>query len=217
MSRARSAGHARSPAAPAGAGRLGERLVEVASRLLDSEGIEALTLRRIAREAGVTHGAPLRHYRSLGALLAEVAARGFRMLSEAVDKAAAQVPPGADAPARLAAGGHAYVHCAVAHPGLFALMFRPDALDVAHPVFARESREAFERLVRLVRAAQDAGWRTHEPTRPLAGSLWAGVHGLASLWSQGAFTVAMPEGSLDQAIDVTLGLLLADRPRRRIR
>ena len=186
---------------------LGQRLVQVALDLLADEGIEALTLRRIARRAGVSHGAPLRHYRSLADLLSEVAARGFQQLSEALEKSAAQLPPGAGPMARLEAAARAYVETAVANPGLFALMFRPVDLDVANPRFVGEAAGAFEQLVRLVRAAQDAGWQPGRDTRLLAGCVWAAVHGLATLWAQGAFAGPVGGASLDDALEITLELV----------
>jgi AcrR family transcriptional regulator len=189
---------------------LDERLVEVGLKLLEREGVDALTLRRIAREAGVSHGAPLRHFASLSDLRAEIAARGFRILSEAVDGASAALPAGAGPRARLRAAGTAYVEAAIAHPSLFALMFRPEALDPTNEAFARESRAAFERLVRLVRAAQDAGFEPDTDTRLLAGAVWAPMQGLASLWSQGAFAGAVPGARLEDALDVSLRLIAPD-------
>ncbi|HXK21998.1 MAG TPA: TetR/AcrR family transcriptional regulator [Myxococcota bacterium] len=208
---------------PAGArrkpsGPLDERLVDIAEELLDRDGLEALSLRRIARRAGVSHGAPLRHYPSLAALLSQVAARGFRLLSETIDKSAAQLPSGAGPWARLSAAGRGYVELAVARPGLFALMFRPEALDPQNAELARASADAFEQLVRLVRAAQDAGWRAEHDTRLLAGCVWAAVHGLALLWAQGAFSVAAAASgaTLDDALRTTMQLVHGD-PRGGIR
>lgn len=194
-------------------GPLEARLLDVTEELLGSRGLEGLSLRRIARRAGVSHGAPLRHYPSLAALLAEVAARGFRMLSEGIEKASAQLPPGAGPLARLAAAGRGYVELAVARPGLFALMFRPEALDRGNPQLARASAEAFEQLVRHVRAAQDVGWRPRYETRLLAGCVWSAVHGLATLWADGAFSGATraPGASLDEALEITLELVLGDQ------
>ena len=193
-------------------GPLDERLVDIAEELLDRDGLEELSLRRIARRAGVSHGAPLRHYPSLAALLSEVAARGFRLLSETIDKSAAQLPSGAGPWARLAAAGRGYVELAVARPGLFALMFRSEALDPQNAELARASAEAFEQLVRLVRAAQDAGWRAEHDTRLLSGCVWAAVHGLASLWAQGAFSVAAAASgaTLDDALRTTMQLVHVD-------
>ena len=195
----------------AGTDPLDQRLVQVAFDLLEEEGLDRLTLRRVARRAGVSHGAPLRHFTGLADLSAEVAARGFAMLSEAVEKSGAQLPPGSDPLERLHAAGRAYVETAVAHPDLFALMFRPDHLDFDNPRLARASADAFEQVVRHVRAAQDAGWQAAHDTRSLAGTVWASVHGLATLWSQGAFSGAVPGVSLDDAIAITQELALGGR------
>ena len=189
------------------------RLLDVAEELIATRGLESLSLRRIARRAGVSHGAPLRHFPSLAALLSEVAARGFLLLSEAIEKAAAQLPPGAGPLARLSAAGRGYVELAVAKPGLFALMFRSDALDRENPRLIRASADSFEQLVRLVRAAQDTGWRSERDTRLLAGCVWSTVHGLATLWADGAFCGATgaPDASLEEALQITLELVVGDR------
>jgi len=191
-------------------GPLELRLLDVTTELLADQGLEGLSLRRIARRAGVSHGAPLRHYPSLAALLSEVAARGFQMLSEAVEKAASQLAPGAGPLARLAAAGRGYVELAVANPGLFALMFRPESLDAENPRLVQASAESFERLVSHVRAAQDAGWHPERDTRVLAGCMWASVHGLATLWADGALALTT-RASLDDLIATTFTLALGDQ------
>jgi AcrR family transcriptional regulator len=192
-------------AAPAA---LSDRLIDAAEAVLAEQGLEGLGLREVARRAGVTHGAPLRHYPSFAALLAEVAARGFERLAESVEARASAVAPGAGARARLAAAARAYFDCALARPGRFALMFRPELVDTSQPRFARESKAAFEQLVRLVRAAQDAGWQTGHDTRPLAGAVWAAIHGLATLWVQGAYAGAVGKTSALDALAITVELTL---------
>jgi AcrR family transcriptional regulator len=189
-----------------------ERLIETALDVVAQEGLEGLSLRNIARRAGVSHGAPLRHFASLGDLLAEVAAVGFRMLSEAIEKSAAQIAPGAGPLARLRAGSRAYVECAVATPALFGLMFRPELLDPDNASFRRDGGAAFEHVVVQVRAAQDAGWHPQRDTRLLAGAVWASLHGLATLWAQGAFSGAVPRASLEDALTTALELLLDGAP-----
>ncbi|RIL05005.1 MAG: TetR/AcrR family transcriptional regulator [Proteobacteria bacterium] len=193
---------------PAPDGPLAERLVAAADDILEQDGLAALSMREVARRAGVTHGAPLRHYRSFAALLSEVAAAGFRELAHAVDEGAAAVPSGSPSTARLAAAARAYVACAVKRPGRFGVMFRPELLDVEHPAFVRDATHAFEQLVRLVRAAQDAGWRPDTDTRRLAGSLWAGVHGLATLWIDASYAAVVRVSSLDDALEDQLRFLL---------
>jgi len=189
-------------------GSLDERLVDVAIELLALEGVESLTLRRIARRAGVSHGAPLRHFAGLADLHAEVAARGFRLLRDAVARSDEELPAGCGPLARLAAAGRAYVACAVEHPGLFALMFRAVAQDSPNPRLRRDSEQAFDQLLRRVRAAQDGGWHPRRDTRLLAGSVWASVHGLATLWTQGALAQPLSRASLDDALTTTLELAL---------
>jgi len=186
---------------------LGDRLVNVALEILMEEGIEALTLRSVARHAGVSHGAPARHFRSLADLLAEVAAAGFRTLSEAMAKAEVAVAPNSPPMARLAAAARAYVDCAVANPDLFALMFRVDALDVENESFSRDAPAAFETLLEHVRNAQAAGWHPERDTMKLAGSMWVTVHGLATLWAKGGYPRVIPGASLDDALDSILDLV----------
>jgi AcrR family transcriptional regulator len=207
-------GTAASPRARQGAASepgLGERLVQVTLELLAEQGLEDLSLRRIARRAGVSHGAPARHFRSHADLLAEVAARGFALLSEALRKCDAQLPSDASPQRQLAAAARAYLDCALANPALFALMFRPESLDPSNASFARDSRDAFEALLQRVRSAQRAGWHPHTDTRLLAGSTWASLHGLATLWAQGAYQGPIPGVSLDDALSTTLELIGDDR------
>ena len=185
---------------------LGERLVHVALELLAEEGIEALTLRSLARRAGVSHGAPARHFRSLSDLRAEVAATGFRVLSEAIEKSDAAILPDSGPMSRLAAAGRAYVECALTNPGLFALMFRTGDLDSDNESLMRDSSAAFERLLDVVCQAQASGWQAGRDSRLIAGSVWASVHGLATLWAEGAYQGAIPHASLEDAMKTTLEL-----------
>jgi len=189
-----------------------ERLIRTALDVLADQGLEGSSLRNIARRAGVSHGAPLRHFASLADLLSEVAAHGFRMLSEAIEKSGAQLAPGVGALARLRAGSRAYVECAVANSALFALMFRPELLDADNASYRRDASAAFEQVVAGVRAAQDAGWHPQRDTRVLAGAIWASLHGLATLWAQGALSGPVPRASLEDALTTALELLLDGAP-----
>ena len=189
-----------------------QRLIRTALDVLAEQGLEGMTLRNIARRAGVSHSAPLRHFTGLADLLAEVAAHGFRTLSEAIEKSAAQLAPGVGPLARLRAGSRAYVECAVANPALFALMFRPELLDAVNESYSRDGGAAFERVVVQVRAAQDAGWHPRRNTRVLAGTVWAALHGLATLWAQGALSGPVPGASLEDALNTALELLMDAAP-----
>jgi AcrR family transcriptional regulator len=130
------------------------------------------------------------------------------MLRDAVERSAEGLAAGCGPLARLAAAGRAYVACAVGNPGLFALMFRAVAQDPPSPRLRSDANRAFEQLLRHVRAAQDGGWQPGSDPRRLAGSVWASVHGLAVLWTQGALAPALAPASLDDALSTTLELAL---------
>ncbi len=190
---------------------LDSRLVQVALEVIQTDGLEGLSLRRIARQAGVSHGAPLRHYRSLADLLSEVASHGFRLLSETMDKSGAQLPADATPLDRIAAAGRAYAQVATEHAGLFALMFRPEDLDVENASFVRDSADAFEKFTELIRLAQDWGWNIERDPRLLAAPSWSALHGLAMPWSQGAISGVVPDATLEQAQEIIEELIFPDR------
>ena len=129
--------------------------------MLDEQGLDGLTLRAIARRAGVSHGAPLRHFPTLAALLSAVAAQGFRELIAAVDAQLAALDDGATALDRLAAAGRGYVHFAVGSPGVFTVMFRPERLDTTDPAFAARRL----RLVPPARRTSSAPRSVRDSTR----------------------------------------------------
>jgi AcrR family transcriptional regulator len=173
--------------------------------------LEGLTLRAIAREAGVSHGAPLRHFPSLAALLSALAAQGFHELMAEISQTVG-LPGSSDARHRLSRAGSAYVRFAVRDPGVFGVMFRPELLDTADPGYQAAGSASFDQLVRLVMDAQDEGWQPHHPAEQLAGVLWSNVHGLAQLWLHGALQSVVPVQSPDElmALSSTLTLDLAE-------
>jgi AcrR family transcriptional regulator len=172
-----------------------ERLVSIAAEVLAAEGPSAVTVRRVAREAGLSHAAPLRHFRSHQQLLCAVAARGFEQLAAAVEAAVAGADPD-DAMSRLQASGRGYVQFALGHPAVFALMFQGELLSSGDADLVAAAGHAFATLVHLVEQAQErAGWQRDRPARAVAGVLWATVHGMAHLWIGGVY--AGPTGTQD--------------------
>ena len=166
------------PAAPSDGyhhGDLREACITAGLRLLEEGGIEAVTIRGVARLTGVSHTAPLHHFPHREALLDAIAQRGFdRMLAGL----AASVPDPVAPPAvQLRAYGLAYVDTAVASPRLFELMFgRPrDAVG----------ETAGFLLVDLCAAALVRGDLAGSDPLRLSHLLWSAVHGLASLYVSG--------------------------------
>jgi AcrR family transcriptional regulator len=180
-----------------------ERLLDAARAVVTRDGLEGLTLRAIAREAGVSHGAPLRHFPTLAALLAAVATEGFVQLMAAVDAAIAAVEGSRE---RIAAAGQGYVRFALAQPGVYAVMFRADLTDTADEAYITAGAASFEQLAGLVATAQADGWHPDVPRDHLAAALWANVHGLADLWTHGSLPAVVGPTALDALLDLSTNL-----------
>ncbi|MGP3926783.1 TetR/AcrR family transcriptional regulator [Streptomyces sp. 8N616] len=188
------------------------RLVDVGVDLVSSEGLQALTLREIARRAGVSHGAPRRYFPTHLELLSAIARRGFDSLA---DRAAETVGDGrADPRSQLAALGRAYLDFAFTNRGMFELMCRHDLLESNRLGLREKSLPLFALLVDLVTrarlrcdaTAEEASGRT---ASVVAGALWANLHGIAQLWMWGSLPLVTElddvEPLLLAALDAHLG------------
>jgi AcrR family transcriptional regulator len=171
-------------------GDLRDTLVEAGLALLEAEGIEALSLRELARRVGVSHAAPSHHFPDKRALLAALAAHGFATLAEQMDRATSRA--GDDPVRRLTAAGVAYVRFALAHPRLFRLMFGSDFDERDHfPDLAAAGDVAFAVLLDAAEAAlQSRG--DHDPDHLVltVAACWSSVHGLATLAMDGRLRFA---------------------------
>ncbi|MEA3387848.1 TetR/AcrR family transcriptional regulator [Sphingobium sp. CCH11-B1] len=146
---------------------LHDRLVDCALALLE-RGEADVSLRAVARAAGVSAMAPYRHFSDKSALMAAVALRGFAMM----EAEAANADRGDDAAAALTAQGLSYIAFARAHPALFRLMFADDAgMTLPHD----NCKGGYALMARRVEQLA--------PDRAEAGALacWGLVHGLATL------------------------------------
>lgn len=184
---------------------LKDRLVEVGVELVAEEGVQALTLREIARRAGVSHGAPRRYFPTHGELLSAIARRGFADLGARVAKA---VGDGAASPrAQLTALGGVYLDFALSRRGMYELMFRHDLLESNRLGLRETSLPLFRVLVDLVaRAGPENPERDAVVT---AGALWANLHGIAQLWGWGSLQLGTGASDftplLRAALDAHLG------------
>src|SRR5436190_22832597 len=152
-------------------GNLREALLDAAEGLLARVGAEELTLREVARQAGVSHGAPYHHFAGRDALLAAVAERGFELLTLAMTAASGATPRD-----RLVGICEAYVDFATRHPTRFRLMFGPLLMSKhLHPGL-REAAEGSFFVV--LQAAQEVDAKQ---ALPLALAGWSMAHGLAHL------------------------------------
>jgi AcrR family transcriptional regulator len=169
-------------------GNLQEALLEAAISLVSEVGPAGFTLREVARRAGVSHNAPYRHFRDKDALLAEVAAQGYRELEKAMEQAAGRQ---ADALEALKQAGLAYVSFALRRPEHFTVMFDATFSKDSHPQAAQASENAFSTLMRLVKNCQDKGQIGNGANLDFALLAWTMVHGIAKL----AITQRLPYGS----------------------
>jgi AcrR family transcriptional regulator len=196
-------------------GDLRESLLATAETLLEQGGIPALTLRAVARAAGVSHAAPAHHFGDLTGLLSELAAVGFTRLGAAFD--AAMEGAGSAPPARLTAMGKAYVAFARAYPGLFVLMFRGERLDQARPAL-RDAADAAGQALRaaIADARPPEGDRSPVQVAARVAGLWSLVHGFAVLLIDnrlGGLLGALPPGDdADTLLDAMLdAITITDR------
>lgn len=163
-------------------GDLPAALLRTAGKILEKEGVEALSLRALTRRAGVSHAAPYRHFRDRESLLAALAAEGFAMLGSAQREAATS--------GGLRAMGEAYVRFALDHPQRFRLMFGGQLRIARHPALREVATNAFEALSGAL-AAHAGGLRGSGDASIAA---WALVHGLAQLLLGGRIAEAARRG-----------------------
>jgi AcrR family transcriptional regulator len=177
-------------------GDLRAALVDATARLASERGAAAVSLREVARRAGVSQAAPYHYFADKSALLAGVAEQGFRLFDTSQAEAVAQAGP--DPSTRLAALGVSYVRFALDHPNYFKVMFRPHLVEHRkYPLLNEVASRSFERLVETVRAARAA--HGHDDLEPVVAAtlVWAVPHGLAMLYLDGPISGWMSPGGLE--------------------
>ena len=183
---------------------LRDRLVDAGAELVTSGGTAAVSLREIARRAGVSHGAPRRYFPTHLELLSAIARRGFAGLDAKLREAAGAAS--GDPRARLAALGRAYLEFAADNPGMYELMFRHDLLESGRLGLREVSLPLFRMTAGLVAAARPQAQAAPEVT---AAALWSNLHGIAQLWQWGSLPLATEltgtEPLLRAALDAHLG------------
>ena len=158
-------------------GDLREQLLLAGEQALTEMPIDDVSLREIARRAGVSHAAPKHHFASMADLLGEIAARGFQKFVKALGTAAenskSQTPE-----ERLHAMGRAYLRFADQNPAIYSLMFGQVIKMSMTPALTMSSYEAWTQLEHAV--AQITG-----PAKAgvAATHVWSSVHGLSTLKS----------------------------------
>jgi len=175
-----------------GAGGVREALIDAARTELALAGSGKISLRAIARRAGVSHAAPKHHFADRAGLLTAVAVQGFRQLLTALENASSEADGAADG--GLAALGRAYLDTGLLDPALFELMFRPELLHRDDPDLRAAQRATFELLGGAVAGvSHPRSGRTDANPAETSLVAWAFVHGLLVLIRDGALQVAADE------------------------
>ncbi len=188
---------------------LRERILRASVELIEAEGLAKLSMREVARRAGVTHQAPYHHFANREAILGEIVAQGFQTLCERIDRAVEIEGQGPEVMIeRLLAMGRAYVEFACDHPAHYRIMFRPELVNLGNcPRAQAEGTNAFMRLQRLVHEAVASGLPAHPSEEALLAFLWSVGHGLSYLILDGPLGKKMPETARDAQIAAVIGQL----------
>lgn len=163
---------------------LRDRLLGAATELLTSDGIDAVTIRAVARAAGVTHGAPRRYFATRAYLLAELAAIALGELTARVAPAISQTPT----PGSIETAALQYVHFAIEQPNAFELITRHDLLEGSGRHLRQVSVPLHGRWCAAIQAI------CPDATTEDANVLWATVHGIAALASRGSLDLLRQSG-----------------------
>ena len=182
-----------------------DRLCAAAERLFAEKGPDAVTMRQLSAELGVSPMTPYRYFEDKDDILAAVRTSGFTRFAEALEAARAT---GTDARTRGEAVGEAYVRFALEHPHSYKLMFDLNQPNVEkYPELIAAGQRARATMTDHVKDSITAGLFTGDP-ETIGMMFWAAVHGVVVLQLAGF----MPPGKardLYHALNATLGRGLA--------
>jgi AcrR family transcriptional regulator len=196
--------------APYHHGNLRAELLSRAERKLETAGVTGLSLRELAREIGVSHGAPRQHFPDKQALLVALAVQGLDRLGHQLGESLCSARGTFDK--RLLVFARTYVHFATRHPALLALMFAcKDRADSAE--LTRANQHAFAAPSALIADALAAGDIDSEDPERVAMAVLATLQGLAAVITSGMIGTRDPDTVITGTI-ATLARGLARSPRR---
>lgn len=185
-------------------GDLRAACLRAARELLEEDGSGSLSIRAVARRAGVSPAAPYRHYADRDALVQAVAAQGYRELAEELVAAHPEPSTAED----LAAVAVAYVRFAVDHPALYRLMFA----DPRTPHLGADCVEVTAAVYDYLAAGVRRTFPGAEP-KTMSIAVWGLVHGLASLHLDGKFAASSAPVLAERVRGAALALLGTASPK----
>lgn len=193
-------------------GDLQRALLLTAKKILQAEGWEQVTFRRLAREIGVSHNAPYRHFKNRKALFAALSHQAIEELRDQLHSAMGQHPD--DVQEQIRAFGVSYLTFALENPQRYRLMFNRDFMQVDEAGDYPELVEIFDNaawtLIAIFERGQAAGQIKGDAAQTQALAYWSLLHGFALLWLDEQITLPFhatdtrAADSLQMALDALL-------------
>jgi AcrR family transcriptional regulator len=190
-------------------GDLKNALIQAGIEILSKEGVNGLSLRKVARKAGVSHAAPYAHFTDKQALVAAISTAGYEKLYAKVYDAV-QHHQG-DPLRQFVEAAWAYVEFALTDPDHFKITLSGVVeKEKDYPAFVEISHKSFRLVVELVEAGQRAGILNEGPADLVAVSVWGLVHGFVSLILEGQISHTLLERySLKEMLILSLNQITA--------
>lgn len=190
------------------------RILRASRVLIEREGLSALSMREVARRAGVSHQAPYNHFSDREAILGALVEEGFLMLR---DKLVDILESSDDASERIRRGVTGYVEFAVQYPAHFRLMFRPELVDVDNCPGAKDAGDrTFVLFTDVVRESVAHGLPAEPSIEALIALCWSVCHGLACLILDGPLARKLPDAEHQEIIrDVSTAFVAMMNARRK--
>lgn len=157
-------------------------ILDEAGRIVESDGIDALTIRAVAQAIGYSPGAIYEYFDSKEAILSALYFGGADGLGAVCERAVTSLPTDTGAVDALVALGHAYRNYALKHPDLYRLVFGGlKAIPKERPPDCEEQEGGFDTVLEIARRGVESGEFASIPLPMIAVTAWAAVHGYVSL------------------------------------
>lgn len=168
-------------------GDLPAALLAAVEEAVAERGVSGVSLRDVARRAGVSHGAPAHHFGTKAGLLTAFAIQGHRLLAQTVRDELTSLGA-ADPAAEVAAMGQGYIRFAISHPAHFEVMYRQDMLLPGDQDLEAARDALYEFLAGAIERVRAQGRLPRHPPEITIVGAWSLAHGLAALWNSGRIT-----------------------------
>ncbi len=187
-------------------GDLKNALINAGVEILAREGVRGLSLRKVAKQAGVSHAAPYSHFKDKQALIAAISTEGFKQLYTQIESVIETHQ--ADPETLLIETAWAYVQFALNAPDRFKLMFSSVLeKEKEYAEFVEISQENFSQLMEVVAACQLVGILKSGASDVVAVRSWSTVHGFTSLLLEGQIShTVLEKASLKDLLILILSI-----------